>query len=439
MRDLADARAELARLQHRELELVQELSDVRKDVAAQKVAIEVLIKSRAVPYINRLPNELLAQIFLLIKYRRASLADVLRRWQAVIMDTPGIWSWIDLDDYFRSRALRWDLERSRPVPLSVSVGRRMSELDDVLSHANRLRTLAIPGSTEKILKRLYLIKLPSLHHLFVTGGGLSVDPLLMTCSYAPALKHLELHKWKVPSHRALSQFIAAEPLEELSLVDVTASDDEFHSMHFPSLQRLALDIRLPMSFLDAIVAPKLAYFCFTANRFAKSLYGESIDESKFNNVSHLSFAATQYTGTVNVHALEISERLCHIFRGTRYATIHVNYVSTLFSDRGPVDLCWTFLESLEIQDITPRSIKPLECLLDWLRWRENSGQPKLHLKLVSRGPNANSLMTLNTSHRTLRECCASVVLDGVPTPSQMCLFTSSDSLSNPLDIFRCQY
>lgn len=333
------------------------------------------------------------------------------------------------------------MERSRQVPFSVSVGRRMSELDDVLSHANRLRTLAISGSTDKILRRLSLINLPSLHHLFVTGGGLSVDPSLMTCSYAPALKHLELHKWKVPSHTALSQFIAAEPLEELPLVNVTASDDEFHSMHFP-LQRLALDIRLPMSFLDAIVAPKLAYFCFTANRFAKSHYSESIDESKFNIVSHLFFAAPKYTETVNVHALEISERLCHISRGTRYATVHVSYVSMLFSYQGPVDLCWTFLESLEMQDITPRSIKPLECLLDWLRWRENSGQPKLDLKLVSRRPNANSLMTPNTSHRTLREYCASVVLDGVPTPSQMCLFTSSDSLSSlssSLDTFRCQY
>lgn len=53
----------MARLQCRELELLQELLAV----AAQKVVIDELIKASAVPPINRLPNELLAQIFLLIR------------------------------------------------------------------------------------------------------------------------------------------------------------------------------------------------------------------------------------------------------------------------------------------------------------------------------------------------------------------------------------
>lgn len=89
MNELSDARAELARLQHRELELLQEFFDVRKAVATQKTVIDELIKASCVPYIDRLPNELLVQIFLLTNEREC-LASVSRRWRAVIVYTPRI-------------------------------------------------------------------------------------------------------------------------------------------------------------------------------------------------------------------------------------------------------------------------------------------------------------------------------------------------------------
>ncbi|KIO08695.1 hypothetical protein M404DRAFT_323073 [Pisolithus tinctorius Marx 270] len=433
MKTLSDARAELARLQRRELELVQELLNVRKAVAAQKVVINELI-----------------EIFLLIGDRqkrewevgcywnhdrrhrweedRLALATVSRRWRALILGIPGVWSEVCLGYYLRPTLLKLRLERSRQAPLTISLGCKYGppRLEVVLPHANRFHTLRICATDDAkaFLGKIAGIRLPSLRYLVISADW-SADDLLTIRSWAPSLKHLELRRWKVPSHMALSQFIAAESLEELSLVDVTTSDyGEFHSMHFPLLRRLALDIPLPMSFLDAIVAPKLTSFYFTGQYCATPPYGTSIgDVSKFNNVSHLSFVASPYEKTVSKNALDMSERLCRIFHGIRYATIHVDYVSALFSPSNPwqsnqclIDHCWKFLESLEIRDFTLSSIELLECLMAWLTWRENSGQPKLHLKLLHK-PHANGLVTLDTSHtlyQTLRECCASLELDRVP-------------------------
>lgn len=74
----------------RELEVDQELLGVRKAVAVQKIVTDDLIKASAVTHIDCLPNELLVQIILLIKYERESLASVSCSWRAVVIDTPSI-------------------------------------------------------------------------------------------------------------------------------------------------------------------------------------------------------------------------------------------------------------------------------------------------------------------------------------------------------------
>ncbi|KAI5994372.1 hypothetical protein EDD15DRAFT_2529637 [Pisolithus albus] len=79
MRSLSGARAELAHLQRRELQLLQELSDVRKALAAQKVMLDELVEASAIPYIDCLPNELLAEIFLLLRYERRMLVRPARQ------------------------------------------------------------------------------------------------------------------------------------------------------------------------------------------------------------------------------------------------------------------------------------------------------------------------------------------------------------------------
>ncbi|KAI6033505.1 hypothetical protein PISMIDRAFT_16618 [Pisolithus microcarpus 441] len=288
MGSLSGARAELAHPQCREVQLLQELSDVRKALAAQGVVLDELVKASAVPYMDRLPNELLAEIFLLIRDERRSLVSVSRRWRAVIFDTGRMWSEIDLQyDFLTMRKLY--LERSRQAPLTLTIDYIQPELDVFLPHANRWHTLHVLGSTWVTLSIISEIILPSLRHLVIHGVGFSLDEMPTMRSWVPALKHLELIHWEPPSpYRPLCQILPAESLEELSIKSHHDWKLEKDSVHLPSLRRLALNLRDPIPFLEAIVAPKLASFCFTPDD-----QEEPISETfagtrmKFNNVSHL--------------------------------------------------------------------------------------------------------------------------------------------------------
>ncbi|KAI6009488.1 hypothetical protein F5J12DRAFT_40152 [Pisolithus orientalis] len=419
MKSLCDARAELLRLQHRESELLQEIVVVRKAVANQKVVIDELIKASAVPFIDRLPNELLIQIFLLIKLDRERLARVSRRWRAIVIDIPGIWSEIDLEYYWLRKcpALKLHLARSRQTPLAILDAYDLRELEVVLPHANRFHTLEIIGNTENILSRISRVKFPSLQYLSIDGRGESVDILPRIQSCVPALKHLELLGWRGPS--SVSQIIAAESLEELSLREI-ASDWKFKndSMHFPSLQRLTLDVRSPISFLESIIAPKLVSFCYTAAYCDDPIptkFGENW--SKFNNVSRLTFTLPRFQ-IASEETLLLSRSLCHIFRGIRYADIQGDYVSMLFSPcmdgRSPLDN-WTCLETLDIRDFTFSSLRSFKCIVTWFTKRRNLGKRKLHFKLMQEH-DTDDLVMLNASnalYQTLQDCCASVVFDRV--------------------------
>ncbi|KAI5996934.1 hypothetical protein EDD15DRAFT_384025 [Pisolithus albus] len=429
MGSLSGARAELASLQRKELQLLQELSDVRKALAAQRVVLDELVKASAVPYIDRLPNELLAEIFFLLRDERKSLVSVSRRWRAIIFDTGRMWSEIDLEYDFPTMQKLY-LERSRQAPLTLTIEYTEPELDVFLPHANRWHTLHILGSTWVTLSTISEIILPSLRHLVVDGVGSSIDEMPTMCSWVPALKHLELIHWNPPSpYRPLCQIIPAESLEELS---ITGYDDwklEKDSVHLPSLRRLALNLRDPIPFLEAIIAPKLASFCFTPGYhegpISKTFAGTRM---KFNNVSHLTLSPGR---EVDEETLGLFKLLCQVFCGIRHADIHVDYVRTLFPyySQGAIDH-WTRIESLEIQNIILGSSQPFRDLIDWFEKRTRFGQSKLHLKLKGE-PARDKLVTLNTSDilfQRLQECCASVVLDSIPVSPQLFLPMSAGSL-----------
>ncbi|KIK22067.1 hypothetical protein PISMIDRAFT_530427 [Pisolithus microcarpus 441] len=439
MGSLSGARAELAHLQRRELQLLQELSDVRKALAAQKVVLDELVEASAVPYIDRLPNELLAEIFLLLRDERRSLVSVSRRWRAVIFDTGKMWSEIDLG-YHSPTMQKLYLERSREAPLTLTIGYSQPELDVVLRHLNRWHTLSVFGSTWVTLSIISWIIIPSLRHLVLDGTGLSLHDLPTMRSWAPALKHLELFHWEPPlPRRSLRRIIPAESLEELSITSSHDWEFEKDSLRLPSLRRLALDIRDPIPFLEAIVAPKLASFCFTPGydkqSISKTFAGTKM---KFSNVSHLTLSPGC---EADEQTLGLFKLLCQVFCGIRHAHIHVDYVRKLFPHigQGAIDHC-TCIESLEIQNIILGSSQPFEDLVYWFEKRTRFGQRKLHLKLTGR-PVMDKLVTLNTSDtlfQRLQGCCASVVLDGIPVSPQLYLPTSAGSLLSFTNLLGCE-
>ncbi|KAI6029845.1 hypothetical protein BKA83DRAFT_4223873 [Pisolithus microcarpus] len=455
MVELSDARADLARLQCRELELLQGLLAVRKAVAAQKVVIDELIKASAVPPINRLPNELLAQIFLLIRGNAQTLASVSHRWRVVIMGTPSIWTRIWLDQY-RSRPtlLKLHLDRSGQLPLTVSLDSYLPELKVVLPHASRIQTLKISSSASVVLSKFASLAFPSLENLRVRLESNSVNLLSTLCSRSPALKCLTLLGLDKPSLAASLttgllgnstpqstwRIIPAESLTSLSLTGIADSWDFLRdSIHFPILESLELNIIDPMSFLEAIVAPKLECFEFSKPRGTRLVSRRfSGPASKFDNVYRLTFAPVS-AEKVDRDALYMAKDFCEVFRGVRHANIHITYLlSPNFSywalvphdkHQVPVDN-WTRLETLEIQDFTFIRPESRRHFVDWITKRRTSGRQKLHLKLVSDDAAYNYLTIRETSnaYQALQQCCASVELCHIPASSRMCLSTSAGSL-----------
>ncbi|KAI5994153.1 hypothetical protein EDD15DRAFT_2261783, partial [Pisolithus albus] len=185
-------------------------------------------------------------------------------------------------------------------------------------------------------------------------------------------------------------------------------------MHFPSLRRLTLGMGNPIPFLEAIIAPKLAFFSFDPRE------KESISETftgtrtKFINVSHL---ALSDMCEVNQDNFCLFELLCRVFCGIRHADIHVAYLRMFIPNSGPgaIDHC-PYIESLDIRRIIVSSVQPFQHLVYGFENRLRLGQRKLHLKLTG-NRFADKVVTLNTSDtffQRLQECCASVVLDGIP-------------------------
>lgn len=421
MKVRSDVRAKPARLKPRRLEFFQGLFDVRKAVAAEDVVTNQQIRNCTVLPIDRLPNELLSEIFLLIKHKRESLASVSRHWRAVIINTANIWSDINLDHYRKHPwLLKVHLDRSRQAPLTISIKHDYPDPEVVLPHANRLHTLRIGSYPREFINRISCMSLPSLQYLFLDMSSryFFVESIR---SHTPTLRHLE-YSGSLPSLGDLSPIAAVESLEELSL-DVTVIGWEFQrdSMYFPSLQRLTVTICCPTSFLEAIVAPKLTYFCFAwmyTGEPRTATYNGS--RSKFDNVTHLTLTLSPFHWQVEDKLTSLSKNICQIFRRIRYADIHVDFVSALFAPskkvgnlngQRPVDT-WTCLESLHIRSFSYKSPQHFKHLKRWFTKRRKLGQRKLHINFThAYGISASvTLDPSSTFKQTLRKHCASAKL-----------------------------
>ncbi|KAI6108593.1 hypothetical protein EDD16DRAFT_69470 [Pisolithus croceorrhizus] len=447
MKDLFDARAELTRLQSRELELFQEFLDIRKAIEAQKAVIEELVKARAVPCIDRLPNELFVQICLLTVYSlcptrldkagRARLASVSRRWRAVILDTPSFWSEINLGHYYEFPGLlKLHLERSHQVPLTVSVDEDLHEPDIISLYVNRIRVLQ--ETTLGNLDRFACFTFPALEDLHVDLQHNSVDRILSMFSRAPALKCLRLERLNESflTESLTIGYLGNNSLTRLSLTGRASWKVPQDSIHFPVLESLTLYISDPMSFLEAIVVPKLKCFEFSQKYNERPIYRAFRGlTSKFDNVHHFVLSPPS-PNLLFREALYLTMEICQVFRGVRHANIHTRFFPPFFhTDRpdhysSPINN-WPHLESLEIQGFTAIEVRCWDSFLDWFVNRRNFGQHRLHLKLVGGEPTCR---IVQGTLQTLQEYCVSLELYRIPLHPHMYLSASADSLllSSPL-------
>ncbi|KIM55690.1 hypothetical protein SCLCIDRAFT_1220974 [Scleroderma citrinum Foug A] len=156
--ELHRAWAELDELEKQERYLVERLSEIRKAIKAQRLKIDDL----GPPTINRLPTELLSQIFALCipdpKFPEKPLhriVGVSRRWRDVVWNNPCFWTSIKVRPFQGKNVLEKQLKRSRKALLDIWIEDwdhyELYEecfgfhalLNTIVLHVNRWRSLTI--------------------------------------------------------------------------------------------------------------------------------------------------------------------------------------------------------------------------------------------------------------------------------------------------------
>ena len=123
--ELHKAWAKLDQLETQERYLVERLSDIHKAIKAQKLKISDL----GPPAINRLPTELLLQIFTFCipdpKFPKKPLhriVSVLHRWRDVVWNDPSFWTSIKVTPSQDKKLLKKQLKRSCKALLDIWIG-----------------------------------------------------------------------------------------------------------------------------------------------------------------------------------------------------------------------------------------------------------------------------------------------------------------------------
>ncbi|KAI5994828.1 hypothetical protein EDD15DRAFT_2431357 [Pisolithus albus] len=331
---------------------------------------------------------------------------VSRLWRNVILDTPEFWSDIVLT-YGQPPDIAFveiQLRRSRKVPLNITITEwsKVDEDDPTQPWLNRLHVFKVDREIlSGILRALEGLEFPSLKEIHMDMHGEFTYPLRLLPTQAPALRKLKLLDFiltptfstavtlttlELTLGRRLGipaptiQFPAHFPTQSLTVLSLTGYTSGWtsppDSIHLPLLNVLTLAVRGPRDVMQAIVAPKLAHFGFSApprcNPFS---FGTG---SKFNHV--------QTFNCIDPNKRIDGDTLCQEFRGVRHIGMYPETINVLFTPGGqlsgaPADHC-TSLERITIFGVDFRSER-FDPLVQWLTKRRELGHPRISVRLSS--------------------------------------------------------
>ncbi|KAI6012754.1 hypothetical protein F5J12DRAFT_891063 [Pisolithus orientalis] len=351
--ELAEARAVLATLERRERELTAEFNDVRAALDLQRHKIEESIRRLPVSPINRLPNEMLLQIFELIirgvddldfrVRRKGVLAGVSRRWRNAIWSIPCLWTTIKVSSSWSRALIEAHVTRSSESLLDIEIDSRsgwiMTQgesfiplLDLVATCAERWRSLTVLSDASfpalLVLGRFNHLSLPSLTSVSIADVP-SCPPhqfdlpfLLPKC--APRIEDIYLSGairvlmgCEIPSSvKTLALRLYLPSQSEISGVSIDFGQFPPNSLRFPLLEKLACEIGLSAELMCAIVAARLKRFHGRWLRSVPSLHDTFAGAiGKFSNVDHLDLHR-EFPGHDTA-----SESLCLAFPAVRHLTL----------------------------------------------------------------------------------------------------------------------
>ncbi|KAL4064446.1 hypothetical protein J3A83DRAFT_4376653 [Scleroderma citrinum] len=445
MDELALARAELARLEAKAENLLQQLLETKDAAATQRTKINELVRRKSA-LIDQLPAELLLEILSLSIPKRSyvfqpvyefegrrkeKLARVSRRWRDIILGCPSLWTTIEVGSTTPSPKVY--LGRSRDAPLDIIIRCRPrygssthTEIDLVLENlailitsAPRWRSMAIIGDVgllpvhNPIVRKFNRLTFPSLKSVIIhpcqpfdsnNESTLLTYPDFLSQKRTPALEHMELDRYLPSEHfrtvdtlkslkltlfsdtstidRLYPRRIPTESLTTLSLAgNITTWTLLSNSIHFPVLHTLTLQVIGGKRFIEAIVVPNLKEF----------VYGYEPREDR---------VAVVFGDLVSkfdhVHRFSFSPSAIGLIRDLVVDYDDAVALSHAFPSvrHAELDLrvisplfdndveSWECLESLTF-DSLHNWLPEFNRLMSWLERRQQLGRPRLRLKFTS--------------------------------------------------------
>lgn len=450
--ELAETRVELAQLEKQEQELVQKLCHVRAAIQVQRSKLAMKVPAP----IDRLPNELLMQIFKLsVCQSGLELAGVSRRWRDVVLYCPSLWTTIRVTERMSLLELKTHVTRSSELPLDIELQLWAEPLlntvlDALIPCAHRWHSLVIHSVNHALLKNMLTMMecatYPSLTHLSIRSIW-DHPPSMLSQFYSgscPRLEHLELEGHVVHSSvfdvppgvtsLSLSLFgadvlsiLQRSSLQKLTSLVISRWERQRgmqlrpNSIHLPLLETFVSKTAESSVLIQAIVAPNLAYFEHGSRMDYNILETRT---PKFPNVTRLVLEGFEGPSAAVPFAFPAAR---HIDLSRPRAA------ESLFSlNNGSITAVhWPHLESLTIRDVAIWCLDFLDGLVRWLKARRNMDTPMLLVRfafynpgqdegMVTALPEAGSIVTI--LYEALHGLCklewvdvplAGIVLSGV--------------------------
>ena len=421
MRELAEARAELGRLEKQEQQLVEQLHHARTSIRQQHKKIGELVRQLPSP-VDRLPNEVLLWIFeLCLQYpydcypQRRVLACVSRRWMDIIMNSPGFWTSIKLASTWSTSTVMRHVTNSRQSPLEIEVSswgygrngndeeKMLAMLNVLLPCAHRWISLVIERDVRisflhTLVKSMAQSAFPSLTHISIENVSPRIYEHLSQFSFGnyPQLKHLEL----VGGLDTFSNFQVPPSVTSLSLdLRITERSSSFRqlalqkltilvlsglvgfgqldpdSIHLPLLEKFVCKILGGDVLMRSIVAPRLTTLQYLPP-FSDKMEGAMLDTStpKYPSVASLVFGRVTF--------VDCAKTLPFAFPVVRNIVMDSKGAVSLFSPMSSWlgAIHFPLLETLTVHELGNDCVDALEGLAAWLKLRRSMGQPKLPIK-----------------------------------------------------------
>ena len=386
--------------------------------------------------IDSLPTEIVCQILTsaivetdtlrrgnVHRIHKPQLAAVCRHWRDIIVNTPHLWTFIELSPQWSIRSLlKAHVERSQECPLDiVCQGFRFEEektdgydealMDIMMPTVHRWRSLAITNDFEMCkvaVARLGRPVFPLLTHLSISRNR-THRPKFFHPECVPALKHLEACMTAVthefpPALEELtigcSDFPEAIPrslripsVQGLKALSFRGQTNLWRiqrdSIHLPLLTRLSFDVTYAEQLLRVLSVPNLTHVDYLQRHDETLFTAFNGIPSKWETVRELRLKIALHRTREDYHGGLTA--LCLATPKVRSVEIMAQHLDELFKDcrqaQYPIDR-WAHLEKFTVIGGVHHLNEAGRYIVPWLQQRRDMGKSALKLSFLVKGDKA---------------------------------------------------